>query len=150
MLHARRDREDVRRELGQLGEVVELSGSDLLLLRLNKGSASAKAAWERIRKKLGEGESVQPVLLDESGSPQYPTGEVVIRFREAPSAARLKEFAEAHGLRLRGRNEYVPQQAIFELSEEAGSYLPKVVEEVAGEEDVERAWANTLAHFERL
>lgn len=149
VLQARRDREVVRRELEPLGAVEELQGSDLLLLRLNKAPASAKSAWERIRKMLGEGESVQPVLLDDSGLPQYPTGEISVRFRKPPSDASLKRFARAHGLRLSSRNEFVPQQAIFELAEAGGSYIPKVVKEVAGDESVELAWANTLARYER-
>lgn len=150
VLHARRDRDAVQRELGQLGAVEELQGSDLLLLRLNKEAASAKSAWERIRKKLGTGESVQPVLVDDSGTPQYPTGEISVRFRKPPTDAGLKKFARTHGLRLGSRNEFVPQQAIFELAEAGEKYIPTVVKDVSGDEDVEVAWANTLSRYERM
>ena len=149
VLQARRGSDAVRRELEQLGKVEELGGSDLLLLRLNREAASAKTAWERIRKRLNRDESVQPVLVDRSGSPQYPTGEISVRFRKAPTEAGLKKFARAHGLRLGSRNEFMPQQAIFELAEAAERYIPKVVKEVSGDESVERAWANTIGRYER-
>jgi hypothetical protein len=150
VLHAHRDREAVRRALGEMGAVEELQGSDLLLLRLNKEPASAKSGWDRIRKKLGKGESVQPVLVDDRGLSQYPTGEISVRFRKPPSDAGLKRFARTHGLRLGRRNEFMPQQAIFELAEDGGSYIPKVVKDVSGDESVELAWANTLARYERV
>jgi hypothetical protein len=99
---------------------------------------------------LGARATVQPVLLDESGHEQYPTGEISVRFLDAASDQQLKQFAESYGLRLHRRNEYVPEQAVFTPLEPVRRYLPDLVREVASNDGVRAAWANTLAHYRRM
>jgi len=151
VVHAKHNRQQVQETLKDLGEVEELKGSDnLLLVHLPKKAAAAKKAWQSIRKKLGEDEAVHPVLLDETGHHQYPTGEINVRFQSTPTDAQLKRFAASHRLRLHSRNEFVPQQAIFEPLKAGEQYVPELVEEISNDKNIQLAWANTLSRFERL
>ncbi|MDQ3651339.1 MAG: hypothetical protein M3458_13905 [Acidobacteriota bacterium] len=150
VVHTKHDREKIQDKLEKLGEVEKLKGSDnILLLHLSQKTPDAKAAWELIRQKLGEEEIVHPVLLDDSGSPQYPTGEICVRFQSSPSDAQLKRFAASHGLRLHSRNEFMPQQAIFESLKPGEQYVTELVQEIAGEKNIQLAWVNTLSRFDR-
>lgn len=142
-------RDPVAQRLAPLGSVKPLEGSDRLqLLTIAPGTLDAEAAWNRARQLLGDLGSVHPVLLDELGEPHFPTGEISVRFREVPPDDRLQEFAAEHGLRLRNRNEYVPQQAVFRPVDSA-SYLPKLVQELTEMTDTKAVWANTLTRFRR-
>jgi hypothetical protein len=150
VVHTKHDREKVQQKLKKLGEIEELKGSDnILLLHFRQKTPDAKAAWKLIRKKLGEEEIVYPVLLDESGYRQYPTGEISVRFQSTPSDTQLKRFAASHRLRLHSRNEFVPQQVIFEPLKPSEQYIPELVQEVASAKNIQLAWANTLSRFER-
>lgn len=143
-----RNREEAARRLSSLGDLRPLEGTDrLMLLSIAPGALDAEAAWSRARELLGEAGSVQPVLVDEMGYPHFPTGEISVRFHEAQPDDRLQKFAVEHGLRLRDRNEFVPQQAVFRPS--SVSYLPRLVQDLAEESDTKAVWANTLSHFQR-
>jgi hypothetical protein len=143
------DREKAHSKLMELGEVEALKGSDgLMLMRSRQETPDAKAAWELLRRELGDEEIVYPVLLDESGHHLYPTGEISVRFQSAPTDAQLKRFATSHGLRLQSRNEFMPQQAIFEQVDPGNRYIPDLVQEIADAKDVQFAWANTLSRYE--
>ena len=150
VVHAKRDRQTVQDALLDFGEVEEIKGGDnLLLVQLNKDSADKKTR-QSIQDQLGKDEVVQPVLVDESGQHQYPTGEISVRFERNPSDAELKRFAKAHKLAMRRRNEYVPQQVIFEPLDPADRYVPEVIEEISSDKNVQLAWANTLSRYQKL
>jgi hypothetical protein len=119
-----------------------------MLVRLRAGASDPRAAWKQAHEALGTDPAIQPVLLDADGKPQYPTGEVSVRFRERPSDAELERFAKAHALRFLRRNEFVPEQAVFEPVEKA-RYLPDLTEELDASTDVKLAWANTIAAYDR-
>ncbi|HEX2223202.1 MAG TPA: hypothetical protein VHN15_03230 [Thermoanaerobaculia bacterium] len=144
-------REPAAERLASLGTVEPLEGNDrLLVLSVPSGAeGDAETRWAQARELLGDLGTVQPVLLDETGEAHFPTGEIAVRFHEAPPDERLQELAAEHGLRLRDRNEYVPQQAVFRPADPTASYLPKVVRELAQTQDVKAAWANTLSRFRR-
>jgi hypothetical protein len=144
------ERDQAVQRLAPLGSVEPLEGSErLLLLTIASGSLDAKAAWSRARELLGDLGSLHPVLLDELGEPHFPTGEISVRFHEVPPDDRLQEFAAEHGLRLRDRNEYVPQQVVFRPVDSSASYLPKLVQQLADTKDTKAVWANTLTRFRR-
>lgn len=144
-----RDRESVARHLASVGDVRPLEGSDrLLLLSVPAEAGNPETRWADVRELLGERGTVQPVLLDELGEAHVPTGEISVRFHEAPPDDRLEEFAAEHGLRLRNRNELVPQQAVFRPAVPS-SYLPRLVQELAQMEIIKAVWANTLIRFRR-
>lgn len=146
-----RDRESAVKRLVPLGSAKPLEGSErLLLLSLPAENGDPEARWALAQELLGELGTVQPVLLDETGEAHFPTGEISVRFHEAPPDDRLQEFAAEHGLRLRDRNEFVPQQAVFRPAAPSTTYLPKVVQELAETKDAKAVWANTLTRFRRV
>lgn len=121
---------------------------DLFVLYLGEPPADPRTAWERVRSALGDGCEVEPVLFDPDGAPHYPTGHIVVRFREAPSDEELEGFAREHGLRLRARNPYVPAQAEFERGDR-NRYLLELVEGVERSSGVRSAWPDTLSRYRR-
>jgi hypothetical protein len=144
-----RDRESVARRLTPLGNITPIEGSDRLLLSIPADSGNPETRWAQAQELLGELGTVQPLLLDELGEAHFPTGEISVRFHEAPPDDRLEEFAAEHGLRLRDRNELVPQQAVFRPAVPSSSYLPRLVQELAQMEVIKAVWANTLIRFRR-
>jgi hypothetical protein len=144
------DQEAARRRLASLGEVRPLEGSrDLLLLSVPPGILSAESAWSRARELLGSTGTVQPVLIDELGEHHFPTGEISVRFHQSLAEKELSRFAKDHGLRLRSRNQFIPQQAIFHPVDVSRSYIPELVEKIAEDKDIKAVWANTLTRFQR-
>ncbi len=140
---------DVRKSLAGLGTLEELEGSDLLLLRVGDAYPDPKSAWQRILDRAGSAQWVAPLLLDDRSHPHFPTGDVTVRFIRAPSEAELGQFAQAHGLHLRGRNEFISEQASFTLAHPRRTYLPDLLQFLGQEEGVAAAWANTLSHYRR-
>jgi hypothetical protein len=140
--------EAAARRLAAVGRVEPLAES-LLLLRAAASSGDAKTIWNRARQVLGSAGTIQPVLLDEGGVPHYPTGEISVRFQEPPPDKLVQDLAAAHGLRLRDRNEFVPEQVVFQPLDAARSYIPELVRELADAGSGLTVWANTLSHFRR-
>ncbi len=151
VVDAPHDHESAVTRLSPLGTVAPLEGNDrLLLLSIPADAAGdAESRWTHARELLGDLGTIQPVLLDEAGEAHFPTGEISVRFHEAPADDRLQQFAEEHGLRLRDRNEFVPQQAVFQPADPSSSYLPKVMQELTETQDTKAVWANTLTRFRR-
>ena len=151
VVHPKNDREKVQETLKDFGEVEEIKGSDdLLLVRLPEETATPKKTLRSIQKKLGSAGVVHHVLVDEGGHHLYPTGEINVRFQKTPSDAELKKFAAAHKLRLQSRNEYVPQQAIFEPIDLKDRDVLEAVEEVSQDKKTQLAWPNTLSRYDRI
>lgn len=157
----------VAESLREVGTVAKVTGHDGLLLvevgdaqaetaeKAAKTTRAAKAvkpptAWERLRKLVGAHGVVQPVLVDDSGIEQLPTGEISVRFKTSPTDAALEKFAASHDLKVLARNEYVPKQAVFAPIHPEEQYLPKVIQSVMDAKTVELAWANTLGQYKRL
>jgi hypothetical protein len=135
--------------LAALGHIQPLEGTDALLLSLPADREAPRVAWRQAQETLGADGSVQPVLLDEEGEPHYPTGEISIRFKDAREDDELRRFAASHDLRLLRRNEFVPQQAVFQPLDGSGSYLPEIVERLEAEDEIRAVWANTLSRYQR-
>ncbi|HVJ73349.1 MAG TPA: hypothetical protein VNB03_04910 [Casimicrobiaceae bacterium] len=108
-----------------------------------------RGAWEAAVRSVHADDVVLPVLRDQDGVAHYPTGEVTVRFEVAPSNADLDAFARAQRLRLKRRNAFESQQAVFEPADTPRDYLPDVVARVAKASGVLRAWANTASHYTR-
>ena len=136
--------------LAEIGPVEEVDGADLAVVRVEPMEASARAAWERVLDSDAELPWAAPVLVDEEGHEQLPTGQVSVRFHNAPSDEELAAFAERHGLVLQGRNEYVPAQAVFTPADLRGTYLPELSERLAAAPEVAAAWITTLSQYRRV
>lgn len=75
------------------------------------------------------------------------TGEITVRFRETPDEKQLQRFASGYGLHLLRRNEFVPQQAVFQPSDR--SDLPALVRTIEGDGSTKAVWLNTLSRYTR-
>ena len=135
--------------LAMLGRIQPLEGTDALLLSLSREREAPKSAWRQAQAIVGDAGTVQPVLVDEEGEPHYPTGEISIRFKDVLGDEELRHFAARHELRLLRRNEFVPQQAVFQPLANSGSYLPEIVQEIGRQKVAKAVWANTLSLYQR-
>jgi hypothetical protein len=88
-----------------------------------------------------------PVLRDRDGVAHYPTGEVTVRFAQAPGDAALRAFAREQRVTLARRNALEPRQAVFAPA--VREWLPDVVERLAAAPGVARAWPNTASRYRR-
>jgi hypothetical protein len=139
----------VLRQLESIGSIEDLGEGDEFLLRVNKAGADARIEWLRLTKLIGSSGTVQSVLSDETGHPHFPTGELTVRFKSAPSNEELKRFAANYGLRLRDRNEFVPEQAAFRQVDSTRTFLPDLIEQISANKTVKQVWANTRSHYSR-
>lgn len=76
-----------------------------------------------------------------------PTGEITVRFRETLDDRQLHRFASGYGLRLLRRNEFVPQQVVFQPSDR--SDLSSLVRTIEGDGCTKAVWLNTLSRYTR-
>ena len=122
---------------------------DLLLVRLDESSRDLEAARRRLLDATKDVAWAEPVLLDERNEPQLPTGEVSVRFTRSLSDEELKTFAAEHGLRLRARNEFVPEQATFTRADPRRVSLQELLPSLSEAPEVRSAFANTLSRYRR-
>ncbi len=133
----------------KIGSLEPLEGhGGTFVLHLAQAAADARAAWESARQALGSDCQVEPVLVDAEGCDHYPTGRLEVRFHEPPSDSDLESFASEHGLRLRGRNRFVPVQVEFETPE-TDAFLLDMIERLELSSAVHSAWADTLSRYRR-
>jgi hypothetical protein len=109
------------------------AASDTWVLRTR--DPSARSSW-------------LPLLRDGDGVAHYPTGEVTVRFSEAPSDAALRAFAKAQRVTLARRNAIEPRQAVFAPA--SREWLPELVERLAAAPGVARAWPVTVSRYQRV
>jgi hypothetical protein len=142
------DRGALESNVAKIGSLESLPGrDDLLLLRVRDSSSAPRATWERIHDALGD-VPVVPVMVDERGTPAYPTGRVSVRFKEAPEPRELERFAEGLNLRLVGVNKFVTAQAMFEPKDRT-EYLPDIIDSVAADDRVDSAWPESISAYRR-
>jgi len=88
-----------------------------------------------------------PLLRDGDGVAHYPTGEVTVRFADAPSDDALHAFAKAQRVTLARRNAIEPRQAVFAPA--SREWLPELVDRLAAAPGVARAWPVTASRYQR-
>ena len=84
------------------------------------------------------------------GEESYPTGEVSVRFGLPLEPEDIDEFVRKHGLEVRRRNEFVPEQVVVAPTEARGTWLPDLVERLNDEGVVAKAWPNTQSRYRRV
>ena len=142
------DRRALESSVAGIGSIEPLPGrDDLLLLRVRDSSSAPRGTWARIHDALG-GLPVAPVMVDNRGTPAYPTGRVSVRFKEAPQPNELERFAEGLNLRLVAVNKFVTQQVMFEPKDRT-EYLPDIIDSVAADERVDSAWPESVSAYRR-
>jgi hypothetical protein len=134
------------KRLASLGKVEPAESAGGVIVHLNSAAMDHKAAWQKLQDEVGEGE-VDPVLLDESGEPHYPTGDVTVRFEKAPTPEFLASFTKKYGLEVRSQNKYVAEQLAFTPA--GRRYLPELLDEIKQADNVASAWANTISPYRR-
>ena len=132
-------------------ELVEADGSTLAVIRVPEagGRTDARENWQRLNAE-DRFEWVAPALVDDDGEAHLPTGQITVRFAEAPDPAQIDQFAARHGLRVDHRNELSPRQVVFAPARPGSAYLPETAEAAQRDGDVAAAWPNTLSRFEQL
>jgi hypothetical protein len=143
------DERRVRDGLVEFGTVEERSLPNVLLLRLDDSWEDVRLARDEILARVDGIEWAEFLLVDDSSSPVVPTGELSVRFHEPLSDDELVGFAEEHGLELRRRNEFVPEQAVFAPRRPRGEPLTERAEKLSHERDVREAWPNTASQYHR-
>ena len=109
---------------------------------------SSSAGWRDVAEATGA-PWVAPVLVDGSDNESYPTGEVTVRFNQAPSASDLERFEKDAGLRLVRRNEYVDTQVVLAPIDPDQIYLPDLCAELQRRDDVAVAWLSTRSRYSK-
>jgi hypothetical protein len=113
------------------------------------GPADQTALARAIRKAAGAGATVLPVMEDANGRAAFPTGRVGVRFKQRVEDESLRAFGRRHGLTLVRRNEFQPEQAMFEPKDLAARSLAEAVDEAAADDDVRLAWPETESAYDR-
>jgi len=103
----------------------------------------------RINDVVGSEGVVAPLLVDDDGNRLFPTGQVQVRFKEAPSERRLSAFATRHNVKLAKRNQWAPQQAEFQVRSDDARFLPDITSAMAEDKGVTAAWPDVRAAFRR-
>jgi hypothetical protein len=139
---------EARRTFASRAAAEELTGG-LFVVRAPHPARDAKSAWRALLAQEPDVEWAAPVLLDESGEPHYPTGDVAVRFDHAPSDDELQAFARRHGLGACRRNEFVAAQVSCTPVDSRGIYLPELVTALQRAPGVVAAWASTRSRYRR-
>lgn len=134
--------------LSVLGEVAAL-GDGLRLVRPRVAAKSARALWTQALRRAPEAAWACPMLKDSAGHELYPTGVLVVRFRERPSRDVLRRVGGPTVLTVEDRNEFVPRQITLRPERPREVYLPALVTRVARRPEVESAWLGTRGRYQR-
>jgi hypothetical protein len=151
VVHVEAEREPaVRAALTPFGPLEGLGQPGLLLFTVARGaSPDPHEGWRRIVAMAADCDWSTPVLRDPRGDLHFPTGEVTVRFAQPPSDREVEAFAARHALRGGRRNEFVAAQVAFRPVDPRSTYLPDLVDVLAGLSGVAAVWANTLSRYRR-
>src|SRR6478672_13069516 len=80
--------------------IQEIGSTGLFILRSPSAGDAARAQWDRLVQQFGDQlDFIAPVLIDDRGQQQLPTGEIVVQFHTLPSKSTLHSIEETYGLR---------------------------------------------------
>jgi len=144
------DIHEVRHRLEKLGTLYPVAGrAGTFIVRLSTPASSGRKGWEKVRDAVGTLGEVFPVFLDDRGAPTYPVGTVMVRFASPLSDAELEKWLP-QGLRVKGRNEFVPAQVALVSDHPGQRYLPDVLSDLKNQNDYAvTVWPETLQAFRR-
>jgi hypothetical protein len=146
---SQREVSDRLRDLGEVRPIPTRALADspgLLLFVPNEAAGDDSQVWSALKERLAGRFSVAPVIEDGSGG-RFPSGEVIVRFAEAPSNEALQDFADQHSLRVQDRNRFVREQVKFTPA--AAAYLPDLVTELQKTPEVKQAWCDLASQYRR-
>jgi len=141
--------ETLASELPDGVESTPLADADGLVVELPDAGDDPRSTWQSLVERLATADWVSPIVVDGDDQPHLPTGEITVRFDRPPTDEELKGFADAQGLELSRRNEFIAEQASFRPRDRRLTYLPDVVDRLLEEQDVSKAWLNTRSQYRR-
>ncbi len=110
----------------------------------------SSTGWSDVVEQYRDAAWVAPVETDEAGETvSMPTGEVTVRFHEAPSDEAVEALARRHGAQVARRNELQPRQVVVTPTDHRVTYLPELCQRLQAEATVEQAWPNTRSRYRR-
>jgi hypothetical protein len=127
--------------------VRDLNEPDTIILEESGGKTPQM--WRQVNNIVGGEAVVVPILQDTEGRKLLPTGQIEVRFKEAPDTARLNAFAKRHALKLIGPNRWNPQQASFAIEPKDERFLLKITEALEADAEAETAWPDTRSAYQR-
>ena len=110
---------------------------------------SIETAWRKLQRQLGGQFQALPVLSDPDSGERYPTGRIGVRFRAPVSDTQLQHLATAAGAQLLHRTPRTDRQAVFTATDPAAQYAPALVERLAEDDSVDRAWLDAESAYRR-
>ncbi len=113
-----------------------------------RGDGTAPEAAQRsLQKLLGTRFKVLPVEDSADGAERYPTGQLIVRWRQPAADDALQALAQHHGLQLVQRTRFTDRQAVYRADGDANlaALLPLLVHNP----DVERAWLEVESRYQR-
>lgn len=130
---------------GTVAPMPDLPGA--VLVQTKRGSA--RKLFGALNRVVGDTAVVVPVLVDRAGNRLYPTGTVLVRFKDTPRRGLIADFARRYGLGRARRNAWASEQVAFALRRDDARFLPDIVREIGAAPGVAQAWADTRAHYRR-
>jgi hypothetical protein len=119
------------------------------VVSLEKPARSPRQGWEALRRQLGAGFLVVPVMDDEDGAARYPTGLVTVRFCGPVSDADMEAFARAHALDVVKRARFTRVQVLFRHSAIGEQFLPDVSEKLSASPAADAVWLDAESAYTR-
>jgi hypothetical protein len=116
---------------------------------LDKPARSPRQGWEALKKQLGAGFLVVPVMDDEDGAVRYPTGLVTVRFCAPVSDADMEAFAHAHALDVVKRARFTRVQVLFRPAAIGEQFLPDVSEKLSASPAADAVWLDAESAYTR-
>ena len=110
---------------------------------------SLQAAWQELQRQLGARFQALPVLSDPDSGERYPTGRIGVRFHAPVSDTQLQQLAQAAGAQLLHRTPRTDRQAVFAAADPVAQYMPALVQRLAEDDSVDRAWLDAESAYRR-
>jgi len=142
----------IRERLAEFGRIEGKTSGNIFILHLGskKVQAAAKSAVEALRReKLAT--FAAPVVEDRAtGARMIVTDEIVVRLKPgcAPKET-LATLETEHGVTVRSRNEFEPEQYVVKVGPAAGTNTIEIARAIDARDDVEFASPNYLTAVKR-
>jgi hypothetical protein len=130
--------------------IQQVGSTGLFILRSPSAGQAASAQWDSLVQQFGDQlDFIAPVMFDDRGRQQLPTGKIVVQFDTPPSDETLHNLEETYGLRCLKTNEFKREQATFEMVDHAAAYPPQLIASLENEPNVKFATPEVLVGFSR-
>jgi hypothetical protein len=131
-------------------QVQEVGSTGLFLFQSRTPAEDGRTQWRGLIQKFGDQlDFVAPVMVDDRGQQQLPTGKIVVQFHTPPSEETLHALERTYGLRCLKRNEFKQEQVIFEMIDHKAAYPPDLIASLESDPSIKFAAPEILARFSR-